>query len=41
MVDHNERLLLELLKKSGNNVCADCGAEGMYTLHFIDSEFPV
>ncbi|KAG7296246.1 hypothetical protein JYU34_021361 [Plutella xylostella] len=27
MVDHNERLLLELLKKSGNNVCADCGAE--------------
>lgn len=28
MVDHNERLLQELQKKSGNNVCADCGSEG-------------
>ncbi|XP_068618561.1 arf-GAP with dual PH domain-containing protein 1-like isoform X2 [Battus philenor] len=27
MVDHNEKLLQELLKKSGNNVCADCGSE--------------
>ncbi|XP_045495522.1 arf-GAP with dual PH domain-containing protein 1-like isoform X2 [Colias croceus] len=27
MVDHNEKILLELLKKPGNNVCADCGAE--------------
>ncbi|XP_049874749.1 arf-GAP with dual PH domain-containing protein 1-like isoform X2 [Pectinophora gossypiella] len=27
MVDHNEKLLQELQKKSGNNVCADCGAE--------------
>lgn len=29
MVDHNEKLLQELLKKPGNNVCADCGSEGM------------
>lgn len=28
MVDHNEKLLQELLKKPGNNVCADCGSEG-------------
>nr|XP_034831219.1 arf-GAP with dual PH domain-containing protein 1-like isoform X2 [Maniola hyperantus] len=27
MVDHNEKLLQELLKKPGNNVCADCGSE--------------
>ncbi|CAH0398652.1 unnamed protein product [Chilo suppressalis] len=27
MVDHNEKLLQELQKKSGNNVCADCGTE--------------
>ncbi|XP_073947474.1 arf-GAP with dual PH domain-containing protein 1-like isoform X3 [Choristoneura fumiferana] len=27
MVDHNERLLHELQTKSGNNVCADCGAD--------------
>ncbi|KAL0822706.1 hypothetical protein ABMA28_004725 [Loxostege sticticalis] len=27
MVDHNEKLLQELQKKSGNNVCADCGSE--------------
>ncbi|XP_026325192.1 arf-GAP with dual PH domain-containing protein 1-like isoform X2 [Hyposmocoma kahamanoa] len=27
MVDHNEKLLQELQKKSGNNVCADCGAD--------------
>ncbi|XP_061715352.1 arf-GAP with dual PH domain-containing protein 1-like [Cydia pomonella] len=27
MVDHNERLLQELQTKSGNNVCADCGAD--------------
>ncbi|CAG9561033.1 unnamed protein product [Danaus chrysippus] len=26
MVDHNEKLLQELLKKPGNNVCADCGS---------------
>ncbi|CAK1550580.1 unnamed protein product [Leptosia nina] len=26
MVDHNEKILQELLKKPGNNVCADCGA---------------
>ncbi|XP_049706926.1 arf-GAP with dual PH domain-containing protein 1 isoform X2 [Helicoverpa armigera] len=25
MVDHNQKLLQELQKKSGNNVCADCG----------------
>lgn len=28
MVDHNEKLLQELQKKSGNNVCVDCGADG-------------
>ncbi|XP_050672117.1 arf-GAP with dual PH domain-containing protein 1-like isoform X2 [Leptidea sinapis] len=28
MVDHNEKILQELLKKPGNHVCADCGAEG-------------
>ncbi|XP_059053994.1 arf-GAP with dual PH domain-containing protein 1-like isoform X2 [Achroia grisella] len=27
MVDHNEKILQELQKKSGNNVCADCGSE--------------
>ncbi|XP_045517650.1 arf-GAP with dual PH domain-containing protein 1-like isoform X2 [Pieris brassicae] len=27
MVDHNEKILQELLKKPGNQVCADCGAE--------------
>ncbi|XP_041987457.1 arf-GAP with dual PH domain-containing protein 1-like isoform X2 [Aricia agestis] len=27
MVDHNQKILQELLKKPGNNVCADCGAE--------------
>ncbi|CAB3259683.1 unnamed protein product [Arctia plantaginis] len=26
MVDHNQKLLQELQKKSGNNVCADCGS---------------
>ncbi|CAH0584130.1 unnamed protein product [Chrysodeixis includens] len=25
MVDHNQKLLQELQKKTGNNVCADCG----------------
>lgn len=29
MGDHNERLLMELQKKSGNNVCADCGSKSM------------
>ncbi|XP_046968545.1 arf-GAP with dual PH domain-containing protein 1-like isoform X2 [Vanessa cardui] len=28
MVDHNQKLLQELLKKPGNNVCADCGSQG-------------
>lgn len=27
MADTNEKLLAELLKKPGNNVCADCGAK--------------
>ncbi|XP_028177992.1 arf-GAP with dual PH domain-containing protein 1-like isoform X2 [Ostrinia nubilalis] len=27
MVDHNERLLQELQRRSGNNVCADCGTD--------------
>ncbi|XP_031768591.1 arf-GAP with dual PH domain-containing protein 1-like isoform X1 [Galleria mellonella] len=27
MVDNNEKILEELQKKSGNNVCADCGSE--------------
>lgn len=27
MADANEKLLAELLKKPGNNVCADCGAK--------------
>lgn len=27
MADNNEKLLSELLKKSGNNLCADCGAK--------------
>lgn len=30
MVDHNQKLLQELLKKPGNNVCADCGSPGMF-----------
>lgn len=37
MVDHNQKLLQELQKKSGNNVCADCGSPGMwlYVIIFI------
>lgn len=35
MVDHNEKLLQELQKKSGNNVCADCGSEGTWDTVFI------
>jgi hypothetical protein len=27
MADRNEKLLLEVLKKPGNNVCADCGSK--------------
>ncbi|XP_066992160.1 arf-GAP with dual PH domain-containing protein 1 isoform X2 [Anabrus simplex] len=27
MADRNEKILMELLKKPGNNVCADCGSE--------------
>jgi len=27
MADRNEKVLLELLKKPGNNVCADCGSK--------------
>lgn len=27
MADANEKLLAELLKKPGNNLCADCGAK--------------
>jgi hypothetical protein len=27
MADRNEKLLLELLKRPGNNVCADCGSK--------------
>ncbi|XP_013190812.1 arf-GAP with dual PH domain-containing protein 1 [Amyelois transitella] len=27
MVDHNEKLLKVLQKKSGNNICADCGSD--------------
>lgn len=27
MADLNEKLLAELLKKPGNNMCADCGAK--------------
>lgn len=38
MVDHNEKLLQELLKKPGNNVCADCGSEGMCQCFISDSE---
>lgn len=30
MVDHNEKLLHELQTKTGNNVCADCGADGTW-----------
>lgn len=25
MADQNEKLLMELIKQIGNNVCADCG----------------
>lgn len=31
MADANEKLLAELLKKPGNNVCADCGARSEYS----------
>lgn len=45
MVDHNQKLLQELQKKSGNNVCADCGNPGMLLLvilnNFSDSVFLV
>lgn len=45
MVDHNQKLLQELQKKSGNNVCADCGNLGMLLLvihnNFSDSVFRV
>lgn len=27
MADENEKLLMTLLKKSGNNVCADCNTK--------------
>jgi hypothetical protein len=27
MADRNEKMVLELLKKPGNNVCADCGCK--------------
>lgn len=30
MADANEKLLAELLKKPGNNECADCGAKSKY-----------
>jgi len=27
MADRNEKVLLELLKRPGNNICADCGSK--------------
>lgn len=30
MVDANTRGVLELLKRPGNDICADCGTKGMF-----------
>jgi hypothetical protein len=35
MADRNEKLLLELLKKHGNNVCADCGSKSKMFEEFL------
>jgi hypothetical protein len=29
-IDRNALMLKELLKKHGNNVCADCGSQGQF-----------
>lgn len=36
MADENEKLLMTLLKKSGNSVCADCNSK----CEFLRTEFP-
>jgi hypothetical protein len=35
MADRNEKLLLELLKRPGNNVCADCGSKSKMFGEFL------
>jgi len=34
MADRNEKILLELLKKPGNDVCADCGSKSKMSLSY-------
>lgn len=35
MADANEKLLAELLKKPGNNMCADCGARSEWVFRKV------
>lgn len=34
-LERNNKILLDLVRQPGNNVCADCGAPGEYTPHFL------
>lgn len=38
MAEENEKLLMTLLKKSGNNMCADCNSRREYNSNII---FPI